>query len=312
MDPAKSPDVTILLADDDRFFELGKALEDEGATVIRALTPRQALKELRVRAKEIDAVVLDVLMEMDGLPASKRKEQYPRPAGIVLGKQIRRDYPSMPIVGCSQNTDERAWFERHGQGFIDKGDLHSNWGKAVNTVLDVALRRRPRKPRCFIVHGRDSAALFDLKAYIMDTLRFGAPIVLREQPCEGRTIIEKFESDSERADLVFVLLTPDEVAFCRDEPDRQSLRARQNVIFELGYFFAKLQRTQGKVVLLRKDNVELPSDIAGIVAIDITNGIASVGAAIRKELSQWRQPSGRRVVHRQRQGAASRQRKEGR
>lgn len=40
-------------------------------------------------------------------------------------------------------------------------------------------------------------------------------------------------------------------------------RASQNVIFELGYFAGKLGR--GRVSLLRKGNVEIPSDLFGIV-----------------------------------------------
>ncbi|MCR6727057.1 nucleotide-binding protein [Agrobacterium fabrum] len=43
----------------------------------------------------------------------------------------------------------------------------------------------------------------------------------------------------------------------------QSQRARQNVIFELGNFAGKLGR--GRVCLFRKCNVEIPSDLFGIV-----------------------------------------------
>jgi predicted nucleotide-binding protein len=42
-------------------------------------------------------------------------------------------------------------------------------------------------------------------------------------------------------------------------------RARQNVIFELGYFFAKLERKN--VCVLYKQGVEILSDISGIVYI---------------------------------------------
>ena len=49
------------------------------------------------------------------------------------------------------------------------------------------------------------------------------------------------------------------------EDDELNDRARQNVVFELGYFMGKLGRE--KVCLLLKDQVELPSDIGGIVYI---------------------------------------------
>ncbi|MNR34040.1 putative nucleotide-binding protein containing TIR-like domain protein [compost metagenome] len=44
-------------------------------------------------------------------------------------------------------------------------------------------------------------------------------------------------------------------------------RARQNVIFELGYFSAKLGR--GRVCLLRKGHVEIPADLYGVIYTDM-------------------------------------------
>jgi len=40
-------------------------------------------------------------------------------------------------------------------------------------------------------------------------------------------------------------------------------RARQNVIFELGFFYGLLGRYEGRVIALRKGDVEIPSDIHG-------------------------------------------------
>jgi predicted nucleotide-binding protein len=40
-------------------------------------------------------------------------------------------------------------------------------------------------------------------------------------------------------------------------------RARQNVIFELGYFRGTLGK--GRVCLLRKGEVEMPSDLYGVI-----------------------------------------------
>jgi len=52
----------------------------------------------------------------------------------------------------------------------------------------------------------------------------------------------------------------------------QRQRARQNVIFELGYFVAALGR--GRVCLLLKGDVEIPSDLYGVVytTLDRANG----------------------------------------
>jgi predicted nucleotide-binding protein len=158
----------------------------------------------------------------------------------------------------------------------------------VRVVADLAKEQRPRRcPAVFIVHGHDDSSKLTLKNYLQNTLRLGEPIILHEQPSQGRTIIEKFESYARKADIAFVLLTPDDTASSASDPDRVKRRARQNVIFEMGFFYAKLQRSSGRVILLHKGDTELPSDIGGLVYIDISRGIETAGEAIRRELSDW-------------------------
>ena len=90
------------------------------------------------------------------------------------------------------------------------------------------------------------------------------PIILHELPNQGKTIIEKLENHSEVA-FVVVLLTPDDVGGLFNQPEKLLPRARQNVIFELGYFIGKLGRE--RVCALYKQDVEPPSDFSGIVYI---------------------------------------------
>jgi predicted nucleotide-binding protein len=63
-----------------------------------------------------------------------------------------------------------------------------------------------------------------------------------------------------------VLLTPDDLAGAAATPSQTS-RARQNVIFELGYFVGKLGR--GRACLLRRGEVEIPSDLYGVIYTDM-------------------------------------------
>ena len=97
-------------------------------------------------------------------------------------------------------------------------------------------------------------------------------------------MIETFESEAELTELVFVLLTPDDKVAEDSDTETDKYRARQNVIFEMGFFLGKLGRKSGKVLLLHKGPLDIPSDIAGIRYIDITNGIESTGERIRREL----------------------------
>jgi len=115
---------------------------------------------------------------------------------------------------------------------------------------------RPGEKRVFIIHGHDEASKSQV-ARLVQRLDL-TPIILSEQPNRGRTIIEKLERNSDVAYAV-AILTPDDVA---GKP-----RARQNVILELGQFMSRLGRD--KVAILYTPEVELPSDIKGVVYIEL-------------------------------------------
>jgi hypothetical protein len=120
----------------------------------------------------------------------------------------------------------------------------------------------------FVIHGRDEAA----KNAIAEFLRKVGlnPIILHEQPSQGRTVIEKLEKYSDTAYAV-ALLTPDDEGRPKTSPENTSAnlipRARQNVIFELGFLSGKLGR--GRVCALLKGEVERPSDYDGVVYVPL-------------------------------------------
>lgn len=113
----------------------------------------------------------------------------------------------------------------------------------------------------FIVHGHDELAKSEAARFI-ESLGLKATI-LHEQISQSQTIIEKFEKYASEAAFAVVLLTPDDVGYAKDSPNTPKYRARQNVIFELGYFSAALSR--GKVSVLCKEGVEVPNDFSGVV-----------------------------------------------
>ena len=133
--------------------------------------------------------------------------------------------------------------------------------------------------RVFVVHGRDEGAKQSV-ARCLEKLELEA-IILHEQPNQGRTLMEKFE---DYADVGFtvVLLTPDDIGAACDNTKDLRPRARQNVVFELGFFIGKLGR-QG-VCALHKGDVELPSDFAGVLWVPMDSGGAwqlALGREIR-------------------------------
>lgn len=113
----------------------------------------------------------------------------------------------------------------------------------------------------FVIHGHDELAKESVARYISN-LGFD-PVILHEQGSCSLSMIEKFERHSE-ACFAIALLTPDDVGGTVGNTQLKP-RARQNVIFELGYFIGKLSRT--RVCALTKGDIELPSDYKGVAFV---------------------------------------------
>lgn len=120
----------------------------------------------------------------------------------------------------------------------------------------------PNTNQVFVIHGRDQGIL-DTVARFFESLDI-KPVILQEQPDQGRTIIEKFEQYAQ-VNFAVVLFTPDDVGGLEDENLRP--RTRQNVIFELGYFIGKLGRERVRVLV--KGDIEIPSDYSGVLYISL-------------------------------------------
>ena len=125
--------------------------------------------------------------------------------------------------------------------------------------------------KVFLIHGRDEAAKLDV-ARFLEQLDL-EPVILAEQPSGGKTIIEKFETHADVGYAV-ALLTADDVG-SRHGEDAVQPRARQNVIFELGYFIGRLGRE--RVCALTKGQPEIPSDYSGVVYVPMVSDAWKMG-----------------------------------
>ena len=119
--------------------------------------------------------------------------------------------------------------------------------------------------KVFIVHGHDG----ELKEAVARTIEKQGimAIILSEQTNTGKTIIEKFEAYSDVSGAI-CLFTADDTGKKKSAKDDLP-RARQNVVFETGYFMGKLGRDH--VVILADKGVEIPSDLSGVVYTDTNN-----------------------------------------
>jgi len=154
------------------------------------------------------------------------------------------------------------------QDIEQKSSLYSEPIKTTTVINDTEI---------FIVHGHDDEAKMELEHFVSEIGL--TPIILHRKPDEGLTIIEKFEKHS-KVGFALILITPDDEV--RDGVGKIIKRARQNVIFEMGFFVGKLGR--GKVCCLRKEDVEMPSDISGVIYKPFKSKIDEVKYAVITEL----------------------------
>jgi predicted nucleotide-binding protein len=115
--------------------------------------------------------------------------------------------------------------------------------------------------RVFVVHGHDEGAKQTV-ARLLESLDL-EPIILHEQVDKGRTVIEKFEDYADVGFAVILMTADDRGGRCSASMDDYQLRARQNVVLEMGFFLGCLGR--GGVCMLYDPQIEMPSDYAGVL-----------------------------------------------
>ncbi|MGA3326779.1 MAG: nucleotide-binding protein [Terriglobia bacterium] len=153
------------------------------------------------------------------------------------------------------NSRKEEWDDRARPG---TGKSPARGGEMARNRTDV-----------FVVHGHNH----DLKETVARFLvKLGLnPIILHEQPDRGSTIIEKFERHA-NVSFAIAIFSGDDIGISKEEIPRDGHieplmrpRARQNVVFEFGYFMGALGRKN--VAAIVESGVETMSDYAGVLYI---------------------------------------------
>ncbi len=160
--------------------------------------------------------------------------------------------------------------------YLEDNDVISSSRSVPNTInIPDKSQESSTKAKAFIVHGHNGE-MKEAVARLIERQGIKA-IILHEQANKGKTIIEKFEQHSDVGSAI-CLFTADDLGRAKSESN-DSKRARQNVVFEAGYFIGKLGRNN--VVIIADPAVEIPSDMQGIVYTDSANWKFSVLQELR-------------------------------
>lgn len=157
-------------------------------------------------------------------------------------------------------------------------------GKHGGAPLPFAPAKVAPNNKVFVVYGHDEQARARLDAMLR---RWGLePLILDQLPSEGQTIIEKLEKYTGEAKFGVILATPDDEGFRRNHPDERALRARQNVVLELGMLLSTLGRSRVAILLHQQENMERPSDIQGLIYIPFKDNLEKdAGLLLAKEMT---------------------------
>jgi hypothetical protein len=195
----------------------------------------------------------------------------------ALQEQLPDLYSDLPMVDLPKPIG------RNDKGF----DLYSKNSfepivKNLEYILEVHSSSRigekqeelERPRRVFISHGR-SDAWFRVQTFIEKDIGLES-LELAQQPNKGRTILQKLNEEASRCGFAVIVMTGDDVA--GDE-----IRARENVMHEIGFFQGKYGLHN--IALLHEAGVNIPTNIDGLAYIPFAKGsIESALPGLLREL----------------------------
>ncbi|MDT8840101.1 nucleotide-binding protein [Paraburkholderia fungorum] len=270
------------------FWEAGKATAGHGRYL------EFTHEAIRARFEKMTDAVIEELKRMPTLFAYEKDRYSTAPARVGWITDIRRlqnDYeltyqfdPAIPPIDPGTfeslwpalDIDPKGWEGTRTHWAIKEVDLIAalqTFGLVSRTIhvappLPVpaqAVTGTGQRSKVFVVHGRADGVKQDVARFLE---RIGIePVILHERPNGGRTLITKFQEESADVAYAVVLMTPDDVGGLNDGlvTNRTQPRARQNVIFELGFFIGRLGAS--RVCALVQGKVEKPSDFDAVVYV---------------------------------------------
>jgi len=262
--------IRALVVEDDRDFaqQLLERLLDRGIEASHCSNAAEA--SAMVVKDDFDYILIDLM-----LPPSYNEE------GIsVLRDVLRHQSHAIPLLMSQRDRGTTSIVNQAlklgAQYFFDKND--------ALVIEDVMAKIEgfevERRSGIFISHGHNELLRYKLKDFVQNRLKRKA-VVLAEQPSVGMTVVEKLEKVSEGCSFAVILMTRD------DELKSGGMRARQNVVHELGFFQGRYGRRN--VVLLVEQGVELFSNISGIIYVEFDkDNFEAAFESLRTEFDEGR------------------------
>ncbi|WP_459876754.1 TIR domain-containing protein [Campylobacter concisus] len=189
-------------------------------------------------------------------------------------------WPSNGSVNLQGKADDKLSRFIHGL-------CHNNIKNSNEIISEsVTPAQVEAKGKVFVVHGHDNIAREQLELVLH---KLGIePFVLQNTSGRGLTIIEALEKEigQNPSEVTFgiVLLTPDDMGYPSSRPEDVKPRARQNVVLEMGMLLSSIGRS--RVAILKKGDMEVPSDASGILYISFKEHVKETVPKLVERLNQ--------------------------
>jgi predicted nucleotide-binding protein len=145
-------------------------------------------------------------------------------------------------------------------------ELYDEFNSSQSEVNSLISNVSSSSKKIFIVHGHNNE-MKESVARLIEKVKL-TPVILHEQANGGKTVIEKLLVNSLDIAFAIVLLSADDMGYDKTEkPQTAKLRARQNVIFELGLFIGQLGRERVIALMETEVGFEKPSDYNGVIFV---------------------------------------------
>ena len=250
-------DIVVPLISADFWTDKSRRNELQGfiMPIIRTLEKQKNIRIVPILAKpypwEITEFKLLQVLPSTGKPiatGSKRTDDLVEIA-LALTNIANETSPTQPIV-------------------IDLSETTTN---TTPKKEETKVKKTPEKPIVFIVHGHNDAMKDKVELFVRQ-MNF-EPIVLHKQVNKGRTIIEKFEDYASKTAFAIVILSADDYGYAKKwGAETKKQRARQNVVFEFGFFAGSLGREKVLVLQETSSNFEAVGDYSGVIYVSYEEG----------------------------------------
>jgi predicted nucleotide-binding protein len=247
-----------------------------------AFNPKSITKRWGPEVKALETAIEENLSAVFG-HNTVQYNRYRRAAALDHGNMIMGRPATIQQAQQYVTEGQRDAITLLGQAVkgLEEEILDQETASPLGAIVKTAASRDLSK--VFVVHGHDGEVREAVARFISEKLGL-KPVVLHEQPNKGRTIITKFGEEAASVGFAVVLMTcrysrfalralflrfapndtPDDFGKAHDSQDL-SARARQNVVFELGFFIGALGAE--RVAAVVKGDIERPSDFDGVVYI---------------------------------------------